>query len=302
MTSKEAQKVFDMLVENKNLDEILNTPLEEQRRMWEEYAAAAKIPEGIRIIKEKINDIDVEWLIPEKGAMDQVIVYFHGGGLNQGSIITHRKLCAYVALYTGKRVLVHDYPLAPEHPYPAALNASTGLYLTLLMRGFDSEKIIFGSDSSGSTLSLATMLQLRDQKEPLPGASFHFSPMIDYSLSGESLEERKDREPQLFIEDLEMTADFYCEASVRKEPYVSPVFGDFTGFPPMLIHVGSEEMLWSDAERLAQQSKDNGVHVAFKSWEGLWHVFQSKAETVPESRESLKETAIFLKEIKNNQM
>lgn len=296
MISKEAEKAFKQLVENQDIEAILNTPLEEQRREWEEYAAAAKIPEGIKIIEEKVNDIEVEWLIPEKSAIDQVIVYFHGGGLSQGSIITHRKLGAYVAQATGKRVMLHNYPLAPEHPYPTALNASRELYLTLLERGFDAEKIIFGSDSSGSTLSLAVMLQLRDAGQPLPRASFHFSPMIDYSLSGESLEDRKNRDPQVFMEDLEMTADLYCEASVRKEAYVSPVFGDFSDFPPMLIHVGSEEMLWSDAERLAKKAQAQNVDVSFKTWEGLWHVFQSKAETVPEAKAAIEEVADFLKE------
>lgn len=297
MISKEAEKAFKQLVANRDIEAILNTPLEEQRREWEEYAATAKIPECIKIIEEKINDVKVEWLIPEKAAIDQVIVYFHGGGLNQGSIITHRKLGSYVAQITGKRVLLHNYPLAPEHPYPAALNASRELYLTLLDRGFAAEKIIFGSDSSGSTLSLAVMLQLRDRGQLLPRASFHFSPMIDYSLSGESLEERKAREPQLFIEDLEMTVDFYCEASIRQEAYVSPVFGDFSDFPPMLVQVGSEEMLWSDAERLAKSAKECGVDVTFKTWEGLWHVFQSKAETVPEAREAIEEVGHFLKEL-----
>lgn len=300
MISKEAKKAFKRLVESQNFEELLNTPLEEQRQAWEEHAAKAKIPEGIKIIQEKINDMDAEWLIPEKSAMDQVIVYFHGGGLNQGSIITHRKLAAYVALYTGSRVLLHDYPLAPEHPYPVALNASRELYLTLLNRGFAAHKIVFGSDSSGSTLSLAVLLQLRDQGIALPRASFHFSPMIDFSLSGESIESRKDRDPQLFKEDLEMTVDFYCEPSLRKDPYVSPLFGDFTGFPPMFVQVGSEEILWSDAERLVNGAWVDGVHAELSVWDGLWHVFQSKVETVPEAKEAIKEVADFLENVEPN--
>ncbi|MGC6770135.1 alpha/beta hydrolase [Enterococcus sp. LJL51] len=297
MPSTAAIEASKKMMESKDLDEILYTPLEEQRKQWEDSCKNVELPEGMRAVPEIIVGLETEWLIPKDTQENQVIVYFHGGGLNQGSIITHRKLGTYVAVHTNRKVLLFNYPLAPEHPYPAAVEASGKLYQGLLEKGYLPQNIIFGSDSSGSTLSLATMLRLKTQKAELPKASFHFSPMIDYSLSGKSIDENKEKDPQLFKEDLELTADYYCSSELRKASDVSPLFGTFEGFPPILIHVGSDELLWSDGERLAEKMKAAGVQTEYKKWEGLWHVFQSKAATVPEAKSSLVEMADFLNHI-----
>ena len=297
MISKEAGTAKEKLFQNKNLEEVLNTPLKIQREEWEESVKNVKLPRNIKIEEITVKNIKADWIIPEFTESESVIFYFHGGGLNQGSKLTHRKLAAEIANRSKLRVFIHNYPLAPENPYPAALNKSLELYLWLLESGLKAEKIIFGSDSSGSALALALILFLKKEKYPLPKMAFLFSPMLDFSLSGESVIKNKDLDPKIFKEDLELTSKYYCDKKSSKDPLISPVYGDFTGFPPLFIQVGSEELLLSDSLTLEKRAKGAGVSVKLEIWEGMWHVFQTRFESIPEADQAVTNTADFINSV-----
>ncbi|WP_435310081.1 alpha/beta hydrolase [Sebaldella termitidis] len=294
MISKEAKTAKEKLFQNKNLEEILSTPIEIQREEWEESVKNIKLPSNIKIEEITVKNIKADWITPEVTVSEAVIFYFHGGGLNQGSKLTHRKLAAEIVNRSKLRVFIHNYPLAPENPYPNALNKSLELYLWLLECGLKAENIIFGSDSSGSALALALVLLLKQEKQPLPKAAFLFSPMLDFSLSGESVTKNKDLDPKIFKEDLELTSKYYCDKKSVKNPLVSPVYGDFTDFPPLFIQVGSEELLLSDSLTLEKRAKNAGVSVKLEVWDGMWHVFQTRFESIPEADQAVTNAVDFI--------
>ncbi|MCP1225318.1 alpha/beta hydrolase fold domain-containing protein [Sebaldella sp. S0638] len=298
MISKEAVTAKEKLFQNKNLEDVINTPLKIQREEWEESAGNVKLPENVKIEEVIIRDIKADWIIPEFTESEYVIFYFHGGGLNQGSKLTHRKLVSEIANRSKLRLFIHNYPLAPENPYPEALNKSLEIYLQLLKSGIKAEKIILGSDSSGSALALALILLLKQKKYSLPKAAFLFSPMLDFSLSGVSVTNNEHLDPKIFKEDLELTSKYYCDKKHFKNPMVSPIYGDFSGFPPLFIQVGSEELLLSDSLTLKEKASNVNVPVKLEIWEGMWHVFQTRFESIPEADQALNNTVDFINTIK----
>ncbi|MFV0394681.1 MAG: alpha/beta hydrolase [Coprobacillaceae bacterium] len=297
MVSLEAQKKIMKLkdTQKENQEYALNAPLEIQRKEWEEYASQAPLPSNINIETKMIGNISTDWISVDN-KKDSVILYFHGGGLNQGSSITHHRLASYISKYSGSSILMHNYPLAPEHPFPEALIVSVEIYQWLIELGYTSKKIIFGADSSGAALAMATCLKLREMNKELPKAIFMLSPMLDFSLSGESMLTHKERDLRVFKEDLDLTVSYYCQNEDPTNYLISPIFGDIKDFPPTLIQVGSEEILLSDALRLKEQLIKHKRFVTLTIWEGMWHVFHSDVERIPEATKALKEVSTFIKE------
>ena len=287
MISPEAIKIKEILFKNNNLEYYLNTPLEIQRKDWENSALDVILPEKTEIKRESYRDILMEWISNETSDKQNIILYFHGGGLTQGSCITHRKLVSHIVRVTKLPVVIHDYPLAPENPYPAALINSEQVYLWLLGKGYKTENIFFGGDSSGCGLALALMTRLKSKNFPLPGAAFFLSPMLDFTLSGSTMKTSRHLDPIVFEEDLEMSVKNYCNNESPYNPYISPLFGEFEGFPPLLIQAGSCEVLLDDSKRLYNRAKASGVNVQLDVWDEMWHVFQGWAGEVPEAELSL---------------
>jgi acetyl esterase/lipase len=226
-----------------------------------------------------------------------MILYFHGGGLSQGSIITHRKLVAHIVKSTTLPVLIFNYPLAPENPYPAALDVSEQVYFYLLNNGVQSENIIFGGDSSGGGLAIALALLLKKKNILLPKGIFLLSPMLDFTLSGSTMKTCAEKDPTLFEEDLKLTAGYYIGQESPSNPLISPVYGDIKGSPPLLIQVGGVEILLSDSTRFADRAKISQVNVQLSLWEGMWHVFQAWADEIPEAMDALEEIGEFTKDV-----
>jgi len=225
---------------------------------------------------------------------DAAILYLHGGGFIMGSPATHRELAARVSSAGGACVLSLGYRLLPEYPFPAALDDARTAYRWLLERGYASDQLIIGGDSSGAGLALQTLISLRDEGVPLPCAGFFMSPVTDWvEPGGESFATRAALDSLVSPAQCRQTSSMYV-ASHGDSPLLRPTETNLAGLPPLWIQVGDHEVLLSDAERLADRAAEAGVEVDFKIWPGMWHVFQSAAQYVPESRQSIEELGLFL--------
>lgn len=269
----------------------------EIRRVVDSLAKYQKMPGGVHVTPARVGDVAGEWVSGPDANEHRVILFLHGGAFVAGSPATHRELAARIALASAARTLVIDYRLAPEHPFPAALDDAIQVYRSLLTEGTLPGQIVIGGDSSGGGLALQTLLRLRDQKRPMPAAAFFLSPQTDWvQFDGDSYTSRANQDPLLTRAQCRFTASCYVGANDPQTPLLSPVSMDLRELPPMLIHSGGHEILLSDAERLAEGAQRAAVEVSFKIWEGMWHVFQSAARSVPESHQALSELGAFLKE------
>jgi acetyl esterase/lipase len=236
-----------------------------------------------------------EWLTPRGADPARVLYYLHGGGFVACSPATHRRMVARIALAAGVRALVIDYRLAPEHPFPAALDDSLAGYRFLLASGVRPEQIVIAGDSAGGNLTLTTMLALRESGEPLPAAGVCISPATDLTQSGDSFLGRADVEAMLSVPFCRTVRGLYLPNMTEPNPLASPLHAKLHGLPPLLVHVGTHEMLYDDSTRLVASARDAGVDVEFKAWEGMWHVFHS-FDGVPEATSAVREVAAFIKQ------
>ena len=209
-----------------------------------------------------------------------------------GSLDTHAELMARLAAACRAPVLGLDYRLAPEHPHPAAVEDAVASYRRLLDQGIGPEAIVLGGDSAGGGLVLACLLALRDAGSPLPAGAILFSPWTDLTASGASTQSRAELDPMVAAELLNPMAHHYAGDQALNDPLVSPLFGDLTGLPPLLIQVGDHEILLDDSTRLAERATSAGVDVTFECYPGAFHVFQSMPQ-LPESAEALATVASF---------
>jgi acetyl esterase/lipase len=240
-------------------------------------------------------DVPAEWVQAAGSEGSGVIVYLHGGAYAIGSMDTHRDLAARLSQAAGMAVLLLEYRLAPEHPFPAALNDVVGAYQWLMRRGFPNQMIAFAGDSAGAGLALAATMMLRDSGLPLPACLGLIAPLGDLTFSGDSIVERHHLETVLTMDALIELTGGYVAGRDPTDPLLSPLFGDFSGLPPAMVQVGTDEMLYSDALRLAQRFDAEGIHVVFDKWEGMWHVFQLFARYVPEGIKALEGLGSFIK-------
>jgi acetyl esterase/lipase len=255
----------------------------------------AMLPKGIEFERVDIGGIEAEWLTPIGRSTEVVILHLHGGGYVSGSAELHRMMTSQLAKSLDARVLAPNYRLAPEHPFPAALEDALEVYRYLLATGCDPADVVVSGDSAGGGLALALVMKLRGSGVPLPAALVLMSPWTDLELKNPSCTEKAGDEALLTVPVLREWALEYAGGARLDDPLLSPVNGDFSGFPPMLVQVGSEEILLDDARILAQRAEAAGVHVHLSVWEGLWHVWQVLGPLVPENEASFTELGVFLR-------
>lgn len=268
----------------------------ELRKLDAVLIRAQRPPRGTTVAPERIDAVPAEWVRGPEGEGDAAVLYLHGGACVAGSPATHRELAARISRAAGAPVLALDYRLAPEHPYPAAVNDAVSAYRWLLDQGHTPDRLIVGGDSSGGGLALQTLLSLLDGGAPMPAAAFFMSPVTDWGdLRGESYATRAASDPLVTPAQCRYTASLYAGSHAADTPLLRPAEMDLAGLPPMWIHVGEDEVLLSDADRLATRAAEAGVEVSFRVWPGMWHVFQTGARYVPEARQSLGELSVFLR-------
>ena len=245
----------------------------------------------------KTEQFVMEYLKPKQAVTGRVILQLHGGGyIGPMKNIYRRFAVKYSQISFGADVLTPDYRVAPEHPYPAALEDAVYAYRWLLEeKKYQPSQIVVAGDSAGGGLALALCLYAKDHGLPLPAGIITMSPWTDVSLSGASYEENYTIDP-LFGNSKEnmLYQCSYIGNANPKNPYLSPLFGDFEGFPPMLIQVGSYEMLLSDSVDVAAKARGQGVKVRLSIYDGMFHIFQMAAKMLPESRKAWVEIGKFI--------
>lgn len=271
--------------------------LEERRAALDASAGAMPVPDGVIVEPTTVADRPAEWLSPIRPTEDGVVLYLHGGGYCLGSIHSHRNLAARIALAFGGRVLTLDYRLAPEHPYPAALDDARRAYAELLGSVTSPERIAVAGDSAGGGLTVALLLGLRDAGLPQPAAAVCLSPWVDLTQSASTYASRADVDPFVDKLGLDLMAAAYSAGATVYEPLVSPLFGDMRGLAPLLVQVGDAEVLLDDALALRDTARAAGVDVTFDHWPDMVHVFQAfPPEILPQSDESIDKVGTYLRQ------
>ncbi len=256
-------------------------------------AERAPIPEGLQVNVMQIGDRPAEHLSFANHDENGALLYLHGGGYSLCSPFTHRALAANIGRAAGLNALVPDYRLAPEHPFPAAIDDAVAAYRWLIEEGAPPDRIVIAGDSAGGGLALATMLVIRDAGEPLPGAAALISPWTDLAMTGESTKTRQKDDPMLYRSGLLEHAEMYLGDHDRKDPLASPLYADLAGLPPLIIHVGSAEILVDDSTRLAERAKAAGVEVSLRIYQDMMHVWHYFAGILSESEEAINQIGRF---------
>lgn len=267
----------------------------EQRTRQERSTRFLHTPKQIRI--QKISDPGVpSELIELTGSEPGIILYLHGGAFALGSVNSHRELISRVVKDTNCKALVVNYRLAPENPFPAALEDAIKAYEWLLKNGYHSSQICFAGDSAGGGLAISTLLALREKGTPLPAGAFCFSPWFDLKLSGNSIFENKNVDPILSGDVLKKYVEYYIGGHQPIEPLISPLFADLNGLPPILIHSGRNEILLDDSVRFYEKARSAGVDVSLTTWDDMFHVFQLFS-FLPATKESIQQVSAFISQV-----
>ena len=252
-----------------------DTSWEERRRMMEEWQAALPLPGEVKLEPASAAGVRAEWVLRPDSDADRAILYLHGGGYALGSIATHRFVMQAIGQAAGARVLGIDYRLAPENPFPAAVEDAVAAWGWIVARGLDAGRCAIAGDSAGGGLALATLVALRDRGVPLPGAAALLSPWTDLAGTGASVQGKAAQDPMVTQVMLERMAAAYVAGGDLRDPLASPLYADLSGLPPILIQVGSAEILLDDSTRLAERARAAGVEAELEVWEDMVHVFQA---------------------------
>lgn len=277
-----------------------NASLEEQRADLERLSERAE--EDVACQPVAAGAVPSEWVVAPGVQSERAILYLHGGGYMMGSPHSHRALAARLGRAAQARVLLPDYRLSPEYPFPAAVEDAAGAYRWLLSRGLEPGKIVIAGDSAGGGLTLATLLFLRDAGVLMPAAAMAMSPWTDLNVAGESTKTGSTVKPmsrteQLAIEptrsELQMMSRYYIGDEDPRNPLISPVYGDYRSIPPLLIQVGEVEALLEDSIRVAQRARQASVKVELEVWPEMFHVWQVFAKILPEGKQAISRLGEF---------
>ena len=297
MTSLQSRLFYWMLRLTKNKSPLKSDlPLDQQRRTLQAMSQSYMkyFPSNVELQPVRLGELNAEWLRPAD-ARGGAILYLHGGAFTMGSPLDARNLAALIALACQVPVLSLDYRLAPEHPFPNALNDSVTAYRWLVGLRIQPNAIALVGDSAGGNLALATGLALRDARDSLPSAIVALSPMTDLTMRVSSLASHAKQDPMLLPEWVRPHLANYLGDADPSTPLASPFFGDLRGLSPLLIQAGEHEILVDDVVRFAQKAKRAGVDVTLEVEKGMWHVYQ-KFAMLPESKRAIARIGNFLRQ------
>jgi epsilon-lactone hydrolase len=290
LASEELQALLEMM-RSRPVPEQPPT-LEEMRANFELMAQPAAA--DVRCEPVDAGGVPAEWLTPEAADPERAILYLHGGGYVIGSINTHREMASRIARASGALTLLIDYRLAPEHPFPAAVEDAAAAYRWLLGQGIAPERLVIAGDSAGGGLTVATLVALRDAGDPLPAAGVCLSPWVDLEGIGESMTTKAESDPNVQRALLAMLSSAYLAGADPRSALAAPLYADLTGLPPLLIQVGTSETLLDDSTRLAAKAEGEGVTVTLRPYEDMIHVFQM-FPVLPEAQQAVEEIGAFVR-------
>ncbi len=265
-----------------------------QRRIASIATRLRLLPHSVHCENTTLGGIPAQQLTASEISGNHAVLYLHGGAYVLGSPESHRNLASHLAQAAQCVVYTIAYRLAPEHPYPAALDDALTAYCALLTQGLNGSQIALSGDSAGGGLALALALRLRDEKLPAPAALYLLSPWTDLTLSGETAKTCAEIDPMITAAWGAAGAAHYAGTTPLTDPLLSPLFADYHDMPPMLIQCGSDEVLRSDSERLAERASAAGVDVQLKVHQGLWHVFQLFAGMMPAATTAVRDAGAYL--------
>lgn len=266
-------------------------PLSLSRWMIDLGMKRVKLPSNIAHQAVSADGVPCVWLTPDGSSADRVLIYLHGGGFVFGLTSLHLEMAASLGERMGVRVLMVDYRLAPEHPFPTPLEDCVTAYRWLLKQGIAAANIVMAGDSAGGNLTLASLMLLRDSGDRLPAAAAGLSPVGNFSERAGLLNDTTD--PLLHPKAAKFFHKSYVADNDPHNPLLSPVFGDWTGLPPVLIHCGEDEMLREDAVQLTERAQAAGVAVRLEVYPNMWHVWQI-FPALPQTHQSLDDIGQFL--------
>jgi len=268
--------------------------IEDSRAEFDALASQFQPTGDVRCEPVDAGGVPAEWITTPETVHERVIYYLHGGAYVEGSINTHRELISRLARAARARALAIDYRLAPENPFPAAVEDSMRAYRWLISSGVDPARLVIAGDSAGGGLTMATLVALRDAGDPLPAAAVCLSPWVDLEGLGESMTTRAEVDPMIQRDSLLQMAKAYLGEAHPRTPLAAPLYADLRGLPPLLIQVGTAETLLDDSTRLAERARAAGVQVIFEPWDEMFHVWQFCASILPEGQEAIDRIGEFV--------
>ncbi|MBX3084490.1 MAG: alpha/beta hydrolase [Anaerolineae bacterium] len=267
-------------------------PLSLTRWAIKQSTAKARLPADVSRQAVSADGVPCEWIVPQHSPADHVLLYLHGGGFVLGLTSLHLQMVAYLVRKLGIRALLVDYRVAPEYPFPAALEDCVTAYRWLLKQNIAAQNIVVAGDSAGGNLTITTLMKLRDSGDPLPAAAVCLSPVADISDRSGHFQELYD--PVLHPKAAKLYNQSYVAHNDARDPLISPAFGDWRGLPPLLVHAGEDEILRDDSVQIEKLAKAAGVDVRLEIYPRMWHVWQLNMG-LPQAVQSLNDIAQFLK-------
>ncbi len=294
MASEEFNQLVEVLRAQRFPDDL---PFPELRRILDDGAPSdGSGLAGVVCTPVSAAGVDAEWVAPRSGGSDRSVLYLHGGGYTIGSIRTHRHLAAAIALEAHARVLLVDYRLAPEHPFPAAIDDAMAAWQWLVAQAGGPARCSIVGDSAGGGLTMATLVRARSEGLALPACAVTMSGWFDLALAGDTMATRASVDVMCQQAGLDRMATAYLGAGDRRHPWASPLYASLSGLPPLLVQVGDAEVLLDDSRSLVAAARAAGVEVSLEVWDDMIHVFQGFASAFPEGREALRRVGSFIRE------
>ncbi|MEQ9517837.1 MAG: alpha/beta hydrolase [Parvibaculum sp.] len=268
--------------------------LDERRADMDAMSAAFGEPQGVTVERGTLAGRPIQTFTPLGQAPDVTLLYFHGGGYVMGSPTSHANLTARLATAAGARVVSFDYRMAPESPFPAAVDDGLAAYKALLDQGLAPSKLAIGGDSAGGGLTFATLIKARDAGLPMPAAAIGLSPWTDLTCSSETYTSRADADPMITSAGIAEIAGVYLAGKPASDPLASPLLGDLKGLPPMLLQVGDAEVLLDDSRSFEKKAQAAGVDCSLQIWDRMIHVWHAFFPMLPEGEQAIVQLGEFL--------
>lgn len=292
MTVQELNSIVELLTSRPQPE---NPPPAEMRERFDKLAGFLPTPDDATVEKTEAGGIAAEWVSAPGVSQGRAVLYLHGGGYVIGSINTHRTLAYNLSKAADARILVIDYRLAPEDPFPAAIDDAVAAYEWMLKQGLKPANMAISGDSAGGGLTMATLLALRDKGIDLPACAVPMSPWVDLEGVGDSMTANHDIDPMVQKPGLDRMAKMYLADQDPRQPLASPIHADLKGLPPLLIQVGTRETLLDDARRLHIKALAAGVQSSLEEAGGMIHVWQLFAPMLSEGREAIDRAGVFIR-------